>query len=162
MAIPESISVLAGFVMAHAVWSQSDLPPGEAFVPLAVTEQGSQRKLLRFNADSAQAAVEKGRAELLQMSNSSWALGYAVEEPLRSGQATFVEVAASSPAMSKPIVFRYQYQHVGGRFQLLGPPRVVSAVPTRDVERASAIAAFQKGIASHPKVGPLWKKWQAE
>lgn len=79
MPVPESACILAGFVMAHAVWSQSDLPPGEAFVPLAIVEQSGERKLARFSAESAQSAVENGRTELRQASGSIWALAYAIE-----------------------------------------------------------------------------------
>jgi len=35
---PDLAVLLAGFVLAHAVWSVADLPSGELLVPLAVIE----------------------------------------------------------------------------------------------------------------------------
>lgn len=53
MVAPDSLVILAGFVLAHAAWSVSDVPKGELLVPLAVVEKNGQRQLLRFEAQSA-------------------------------------------------------------------------------------------------------------
>ena len=52
MVPPDSLMLLAGFVLAHAAWSVSDLPKGELLVPLAVVEKNGQRQLLRFEAQT--------------------------------------------------------------------------------------------------------------
>ena len=44
LAGPDAAVSLAGFVLAHAVWSVSDLPQGELLVPLALIEKAGQRK----------------------------------------------------------------------------------------------------------------------
>lgn len=40
MPVPEATALLAGFVLAHAAWSVSDLPEGQLLVPLAMIEEG--------------------------------------------------------------------------------------------------------------------------
>ena len=42
---PDAAVSLAGFVLAHAVWSVSDLLEGELLVPLAMTEKRGQRAI---------------------------------------------------------------------------------------------------------------------
>lgn len=59
--IPESVALLAGFVLAHAAWSVSDLPRGERLVPLAVVETAGQRQLLRFEAPTQEQAISDGK-----------------------------------------------------------------------------------------------------
>ena len=58
---PDSVVLLAGFVLAHAAWSVSDLPKGQLLVPLAVVETGGQRQLLRFEAQTQ--VVERADGE---------------------------------------------------------------------------------------------------
>jgi len=44
MSIPTIALRLAGFVLAHAAWSISDVPRGELLVPLAIVERQGQRQ----------------------------------------------------------------------------------------------------------------------
>ena len=76
--ISEAAAVLAGFVLAHAVWSVSDLPNGDGFVPVAIVVVQGERQLRRFVADTPEEAVSKGRAELrAAMSNAeAWAFAH--------------------------------------------------------------------------------------
>lgn len=159
--VPDAVTILAGFVMAHAVWSQSDLPEGEAFIPVAVVEQSGQRKMMRFNAESAELAIENGRTALLQQ--PAWAFAYATDEKSPSGHLHFINVEALSSEMKKPVVFRYQYQRtLDGRFNLIGPPRLVSDEPRADAERSAVTRTFVRGIGTHPKAAPLWSQWESK
>jgi hypothetical protein len=58
---PDSVVLLAGFVLAHAAWSVSDLPKGQLLVPLAVVETGGQRQLLRFEAQTQEQSIAAGK-----------------------------------------------------------------------------------------------------
>ena len=64
MLTPESAILLAGFVLAHAAWSVSDLPKGELLVPLAVVEKNGQRQLLRFEAQTQDQAIADGKGTI--------------------------------------------------------------------------------------------------
>ena len=61
MNIIEAALLIVGFTLAHSAWSVSDLPEGELFVPLAIVESGGERKLLRFEAETQEAAISRGR-----------------------------------------------------------------------------------------------------
>ena len=61
MVPPDSLILLAGFVLAHAAWSVSDLPKGELLVPLAIVEKNGQRQLLRFEAPTQAQAIAEGK-----------------------------------------------------------------------------------------------------
>jgi len=61
---PDSVVLLAGFVLAHAAWSVSDLPKGELLVPLAVVETGGKRQLLRFEAQTQEQSIAEAKATL--------------------------------------------------------------------------------------------------
>src|SRR3989442_15084255 len=62
--IPEAAAVLAGFVLAHAAWSASDLPKGDLLVPVAVIEVKGERRLLRFEAETQEQAIARGKAAM--------------------------------------------------------------------------------------------------
>ena len=48
MLVPRSAALLAGEVLAHAVWSVSEAPEGEVLVPLAGTLHEGKVNLIRF------------------------------------------------------------------------------------------------------------------
>jgi hypothetical protein len=62
----DSLVLLAGFAIAHAAWSVSDLPQGELLVPLAFVEKNGQRQLLRFEAKTQDQAIAEAKAALTQ------------------------------------------------------------------------------------------------
>src|SRR5512132_1724097 len=74
---PDSVVLLAGFVLAHAAWSVSDLPKGELLVPLAVVETGGQRQLLRFEAQTQEQSIAEAKATLTKRQGQldAWARG---------------------------------------------------------------------------------------
>lgn len=146
--------------MAHAVWIQSDLPIGEALVPVAVTEQSGQRKLERFNASSAESAITGARAAMHNKAGVTWALAYSTYEDRTSGRTSYITVEASAPRMAEPAIFRYQFQTKDGHFALVEGPTLVLPQPKADAERQAAIVALKRGIASHPKASPLWTQWE--
>jgi len=82
--IPDSLILLAGFVLAHSAWSVSDLSKGEFLVPLAIVEKTGQRQLLRFEAQTQEQAIAEGKAALAQRQGQldAWAFG---REGLLSG-----------------------------------------------------------------------------
>jgi hypothetical protein len=79
VAIPEAASLLAGFILAHAAWSVSDLPEGDFLVPLAIVETGSERKLVRFDSETQEQAI----AECKAFACNCFVLGYG---PRRSNE----------------------------------------------------------------------------
>ena len=62
---PPSALPLAGFVLAHAAWSVSDLPEEDLLCPLALLEDSEGgRRLVRFEAESQEQAITLGKETL--------------------------------------------------------------------------------------------------
>jgi len=161
--VPESLILLAGFALAHAVWSVSDLPKGELLVPLAMVEESGQRKLLRFEADTQEVAIAKGKALLAQQEQSldSWA--FAREGQFKEGDryVDVISVSAKVRGMAEPIVFVQRFRPFStGQFQLIGDPMVIiSGNVLPQSEAALYLKSLREGVNSHAKVAPLWQGW---
>jgi hypothetical protein len=72
---PDAAVPLAGFVLAHAVWSVSDLLEGELLVPLAMTEKAGQRELHRFEAETQEQGIANCKTAIGKLSGKvdTWA-----------------------------------------------------------------------------------------
>jgi len=79
VSIPTFALRLVGFVLAHAAWSISDVPKGELPVPLAIVERQGQRQLFRFEAETQDAAIAKGKATVAEATDSVDAWAFARE-----------------------------------------------------------------------------------
>ena len=164
--IPESALILAGFVLAHAAWSVSDLPKGQLLVPLAIVEKDGKRQLQRFEAKTQEQAIAEGKATLAkqQLTLDAWAFA---REGLMTEAGRKVDVITVDvwvKGMPQPISFIQKFTpYSSGTFRIHGPPTVV--VDGKVVEAAVAasyISGVSKGVQQHPKVAPLWDRWQAK
>ena len=165
--MPFDVAVLlAGFVLAHAAWSVSDLPKGELLVPLAVIEKSGQRQLLRFQAATQEQAIDDGKVTIAQRQAEldAWAFGREGQMPEGSGKIDVLSVDAWAKGMARPITFVQRFrQGPPGGFRLVGDPIVV--VNGRAVEGAEvtrAVKTLHDGVRQHPKAGPLWQEWHAK
>ena len=145
---PDSVVLLAGFVLAHAAWSVSDLPKGELLVPLAVVETGGKRQLLRFEAQTQEQSIAEAKATLTKRQGQldAWAF---VREGLMPDGTGKVDVR-SSPYSS-------------GAFRIKGDAIVV--VDGKLVEGAEAtglVKRLYEGVSQHPKAGQLWHGWRGK
>jgi hypothetical protein len=86
--VSDALALLAGFALAHAAWSVSDLPKGELLVPLAVVEKNGQRQLLRFEAKTQEQAIAQAKAALTQRQPELDAWAFVREGLLSEGTGT--------------------------------------------------------------------------
>jgi hypothetical protein len=163
MAIPESAVLLAGFVLAHAVWSVSDLPKGELLVPLAIIEKSGQRELLRFEAETQVQAINNGKAAVAKRQADADAWAFAREGQFKEGDkyVDVISVDVWAKGMDAPMTFVQRFQpFASGEFKLLGEAWVVidGKVQTGTVSD-QLIAQLNRGIQSHSKAAKLWPEW---
>ena len=163
MPVPESITLLAGFVQAHAAWSIADVPKGELLVPLAIVEESGQRQLLRFEARTQYLAIEKGKATLAQRDERLDAWAFAREGQFKE-DGVYVDsltVSAKARGMKEPIVFIQRFRSTSkGPFKVIGDAMVVvSGQVLSTNEAAPYLKTLRDGIQSHEKAGPLWQQW---
>ena len=156
-----------GFVMAHAVWILSDLEAGELLCPIAVVTQGDGRKVIPFEAETQEEAVERGKLSLEQLRSSvdTWALareGY--YSLLGDGQPKTDALTVSSWAkgLDNLIVLRQLFLPVAmGGFTLIGP--IGFSIHGLELEaslQAKFLTIAMEGVASHPH-GADWEQWCA-
>jgi len=123
MVPPDSLILLAGFVLAHAVWSVSDLPKSELLVPLAIVVEHGQRQLLRFEAPTQEQTIAEGKTTLAnrQAELDAWAFGREGLMPEGTGKVDVLTVDAWVKGMARPITFVQRFRpYSSGAFRITG------------------------------------------
>jgi len=164
VAIPDTASLLAGFVLAHAAWSVSDLPEGDLLVPLAVVEVGAERKLVRFEAETQEQAIAEGKSFVAQQQTaaSAWALAREGQMNTSTGKVDVLVIDAWAKGMSEPIIYIQPFQPFAtGSFKLLGPAvPVVSGSMLSPEKSEPYLGVLYRGVSSHGEAAGLWTSWQ--
>lgn len=163
MPFSDSLITLAGFVLAHAAWSVSDLPQGDLLVPLAIVEKSGERQLLRFEADSQTLAIEKGKEILAQHDKEldQWAFAREGQVSEDSHNIDVLTVEAKARGVSSSVVFVQRFQpYSTGRFRLVGAPAVVIDGKSQSEEQAKPyLDRLYAGVQSHSKAAEHWREW---
>jgi hypothetical protein len=159
---------LAGFALAHAAWSVSDLREDELLCPLAIVEGAGGRRLARFEASSQAEAIGAGQVALKVAIDNGETVAFAREgtwRPVEGSQPAgdVLAVEFSDESMDRPatILQRFRRPSPDTQFRLLGEPVLV--VDGSIVERVNASAALDDlliGVRSHSAVRDLWDSWQ--
>jgi hypothetical protein len=156
--------IAAGFALAHAAWSASDLPKEELLVPLAIIESKGERKLLRFEATTQEEAVARGQEEMKKITGTVDAWAFARDGLIRRDghKIDCILVEFWGPGMPSPAAVVQQYEPFSsGRFRLVGDPWViVSGLQQTPEQAAGVLAKVREGIKSHSKVAALWDAWK--
>jgi hypothetical protein len=163
--VPEAAVLLAGFVLAHAAWSASDLPEGVLLVPLAVVEVDGERRLLRFEAETQEQAIAQGKLAMQKAMATADAWAFARDGLFDRGEdkVDVLSVDLWAKGMLKPVTLVQQYQPfaAAGKFRIVGDPIVVmEGVAQAPPVVADLLEAVQRGIRSHSKVVKLWDSWR--
>ena len=162
---PDSVVLLAGFVLAHAAWSVSDLPKG-GLVPLAVIETGGQRQLLRFEAQTQEQSIAEAKATLTKRQGQldAWAFVREGLMPDGTGKVDVLTVDAWARGMTRPITFVQKFSpYSSGAFRIKGDAIVVvDGKLVEGAEAARLVKRLYEGVSQHPKAGQLWHGWSGK
>jgi hypothetical protein len=158
----EAIS-LAGFLLAHAAWSISDLSAGDLLCPLAAVERTGAREFMRFEAEDQSTAIKHAweTIDKLPGGYSAWAFVHEgfVQEDSRKVDALITHVSADAGGAPLVVVQRFA-PFASGAFRLLGRPRVcVEGVTLQSEQAEGLLAILQRGIQAHEMVAPMWADW---
>jgi hypothetical protein len=163
MRIDENTLYLAGFTLAHAAWSVSDLPEGELLCPLAMVEEGGERKLLRFEAESQEQAIGNALAALeVKKSNASaWAFVREGAIDKGKGKTDVLLLVVWAKGMNEPLYLSQGFEPYAKRgvFKIVGPLELVNGEVAEESAR-TITKMVREGIFKHPKVAPLWPQWE--
>jgi hypothetical protein len=165
---PPVALLLAGFTLAHAAWSVSDLPPEELLVPLGIRVIDGQRFLQRFEAETQAEAILAGKAAAAEWTQDSTPWAFARELTIREGdeQRDVLVVDFWAPGMTEPAAVYQKFQRytVDGQFHIVGPMQVGVGGEIREIlpdsAAAEAVRMIEEGIAQHSRVAPLWDTWK--
>jgi hypothetical protein len=164
MSVPEASVLLAGFTLAHAVWSVSDLPEGELLCPLAFVEEGAQKQLFRFEADTQEESISRGKQLVSEKSSSAsaWALAREGQMNTSTGHVDVLVIDAWSPGLEEPITYLQPFQPFAtGAFKLLGPAVPIVGGSMLSPEQSEPyLAILYRGVSSHNEAANLWAEWQ--
>ena len=164
MVASESAGQLAGFVLGHAAWSVSDLPEGELLVPMAIVENGGERRLVRFESETQARAIEEGKKYVSeqQATSSAWALAREGQINSGNGPVDVLLIDVWSNGMNDPIALIQPFQpFASGEFKLLGPAvAVIDGTMLDEAESQPYLEMLYRGVSSHGKAAELWPSWQ--
>lgn len=163
--IPEAALLIAGFALAHATWSVSDLPKTELLCPLAIVDAHGNRQLTRFEAESQEKAIAAGKAAYAEWSANSDGWAFAREGLIREpgGPVDVISVDFWAVGMPRPqtIIQHFRRANSSGGFKVLGPPELVIDGTIQTASQAQrGVNEVMKGVMLHAKVAPLWSTWQ--
>jgi hypothetical protein len=162
--IPTAALQLAGFLMAHAFWSVSDLPPGGQYQPqsLCMRSDGN-RSLQTFEGATALDQDAKAKAFVAggadQWPDCAIARQVRVGTPSGEVDALVIDVVQYGSNVMTVV----QAFHPGPQnFQLLGDELMMGDNgPLPPLPAAQAAAAMREGAGDHPGLGTKWSQWEA-
>jgi hypothetical protein len=163
---------LAGFTLAHALWSVSDTPPDELLCPLAFIERRGERDLIRFEAETQAEAIAHGKDTVTSASSRADCWGFAHEgawrpPELEGDPQDVITVACWERGMSGPSIVVQPFARgdgsadpTTGLFRVIGKPRIAIEGTMFEADAAaSAVREVMTGVMSHDAVAPLWPTW---
>lgn len=163
MPLPAGPLQLAGFLMAHAFWTVSDLPADARYVPQTLCETArGERQMTSFEAESEEASLRQAEAYLEAAAPAFAACALARQAAVRLGNepvpALVIElVEGGTPVVTVVQPFRPAAQ---GGFALLGDEVVMDGRgPLAPLQAAQAAGEVRAGASDHPGLGEKWTAW---
>jgi hypothetical protein len=161
---------LAGFTLAHAVWSVSDTAPEELLCPLAVLEKAGERRMLRFESETQVEAISAMKESMAAAMREGEAFAAAREGVWRpkgpgSGPEDVITIDFWAPGMdaAASMLQLFRRAQAGSGFALLaGPTLVLNGVMVEQDAAAPALEILLEGVRSHSEVQALWESWQRD
>ena len=161
--ISGAVGKIVGLVLAHSVLIGSELQEGELLVPVVIYQQGENRSIKTFEADTQEEAVVLGQEFLNSLSDKSDSWAY-VQDGLitlpNGNKQDVYYIKAWAKGMSEPMELYQMY--TAQPFALIENIKVLNYADTGlSAEDAdSFIAALDQGIYSHPSASKQdLEKW---
>ena len=158
---------LGGFLLVHALWVVSDLPPDQIYVPSALCETASaKRELVVFEAQTQGEAIGRGKAFLSAPPARFVRCAFARDGRVNSS-AGYIDVLSVSlwergkgeiGIISQP--YRTPSQKafaLVGQEVLIVDGKILAGGENRDDR-----LAILEGIESHSGAAILWRGWNAK
>ena len=165
MTIPDGVLLIAGYVLAHATYSVSDLQSDELLIPLAVTQTGEKQEVLRFEAETQEEAISKAKNELEKLKSSVDIYAFAREGSMKQENGKEIDVITID-AWEKglkhkvTIIQPFKPNNGNNEFNILPGTMVVVDGEALDSKiQNHFIKIVEEGVSYHPK-GAYWNEWK--
>lgn len=162
--LPTAALQLAGFLMAHAFWTVSDLPAGSHYQPQSLCMRGDgNRSLSTFEGATTLEQDEQAKAFITggasQWPDCAIARQVRVGTPKGDVDALVIDVVQYGGSVMTVV----QAFHPGpSEFRLLGDELLMGdGGPLPPLPAAQAAAAMREGAMDHPGLGDRWSQWEA-
>ena len=157
--------LLLGFTLAHAVWSIAEAEAEELLCPLAFIERDGNLELLRFESETQEDAISKGKDYINLHKENAVVSGFAREglfpEQDKKADVLLVECWAKNETEQYGVIQKFMPNEGKGKFQLLGEPIILIHGVIQTEKIANKLKEkLEQGIQSYSKVAPLWNKWK--
>ena len=159
---------LAGFLMAHGLWSISEQSAADVYVPQALCETASgERRLITFDAATQEQSLEDARSFMGSTAGqfAECAISRKSEVGLGDGQSTSALVIELSSAGQEVTVLQ-AFSPASGEngFRLLGDELLLDprGTPLPRGDANAAIVSLREGAADHPGTARNWASWNTD
>jgi hypothetical protein len=155
----------AGFVLHHCAEIADDNRQGELICPFAVLWNSEGRRVVAFEAETQEEAVERGWLSLEESRELGewWAFGREGLLRTDNGALDVLLVSLWTPGHDDPFTVTQSFgrSHDGGVY-LIGQPELLLGGRTgAEAVLKWDIDALWRGIESHPK-GSRWSAWRQQ
>jgi hypothetical protein len=159
----ESSARMAGFALAHAAWSVSQMAAGEELTPFVMVDDEGAREMMRFEAATHADAVEEGKAAVRRLRERVDLWAFARDGLLRvrgsdsAQHALTVEFGGRGDAATHAVVQPYEPAASAEGFRIAGEPMVLrdwEIVGSDDAE--PVVRAIRGGIREHGAAAALF------
>jgi hypothetical protein len=163
--IPDDILLFAGYTLAHAAYSVSDVEEGESLIPFALIEIDGEQRITRFESETQADAIASGKQFIAGIREKSdlWTLGReGTMKESREKDVDVLVVSAGCDDLAESLVVIQPFRPNRGRDEFAILPHGVVAVGDQfdeDEEQARLIAVVLQGVTYHPQAA-LWNIWQ--
>jgi hypothetical protein len=157
----EILGNILGLTLAHSAFIGSG-QDGVTLAPYVVYQQGENRQVLNFEADTQQEAIDSAYASIkeYQPSVDAWAISHEGLVTLDNGEKQDIYIVkAWVNGLAEPIMI---YQMFNPKpFKLIGNIKVLNFEDTGlDTEQAEMLhQALDAGIESHNSANEKWESW---
>jgi len=156
-----------GFTLAHAAWSVAEAEAEELLCPLAFIERDGNLELIRFESETQEDAISKGKNYInLHKENavvSSFAREGLFPEQNKKVDVLLVECWAKNDTKHYGVIQKFLPNEGKGKFQLVNEPiTLIDGVIQTEGTASKLQENLELGIKSHSKVAQLWNQWKAK
>lgn len=156
---------LAGFLMAHGLWTISELPADGRYSPQALCEtRDGERRLVSFDAPDINVALAEADQFMGSTAGQFAQCAIARTDEVRTNQgatatALLIELTGGEGELTVLQAYRPAWEQ--GGFRLLGDELLLDVrggvVPRADAN--PAIVSLREGAADHPGLDTKWAEW---